>query len=127
MWYTYLKTLHVTCVALSFGGFAARGLLALHAPHLARWRWLRLVPHVNDTLLLASGLTLAHLARFDPLQQPWLLAKLGALILYIGLGAVALSRRPLPRPLRLGAWLAALAVFGFIVGAALSKQPWPWS
>lgn len=30
---------------------------------------------------------------------------------------------PVPRSLRLGAWLAALALFGYIVSVALTKDP----
>jgi uncharacterized membrane protein SirB2 len=45
-----------------------------------------------------------------------------ALPVYIGLGVLAL-RPGRSKRLRIGAWLAALAVFGYIVGVAFTRSP----
>jgi uncharacterized membrane protein SirB2 len=95
------------------------------SPRLAS-RWVRIVPHVVDTLLLASAVALAVLLRQNPLVQPWLAAKLIALGAYIGLGTVALKRGRTPR-IRIVAWIAAQAVFVYIVCVALTRNPLPWT
>jgi uncharacterized membrane protein SirB2 len=80
------------------------------------------VPHVVDTVLLASALGLAWVLRLNPITTPWLLAKIVGLLLYIGFGMVAL-RPGLPRAVRALALLAALVCFGQIVAMALTKSP----
>ncbi len=121
--YNWIKLLHVTCVALSFSLFFARGLWLFAAPRRSLWRWLRVTPHIVDTLLLGSGLTLAvFIHQYPFVNSGWLTAKVLGLIVYVALGMVALhsSRsRILPRL----AWMAALLVFAYIVSVAISKQP----
>jgi uncharacterized membrane protein SirB2 len=125
MSYLILKNLHVGAVAVSFGLFVLRGLWMLGAPHRLQARWVRIVPHVVDTVLLASAIALAMLTFQYPLAQPWLTAKVLALIIYILLGMVAL-RRGRTRGQRSVAWLSALAVFAYIVAVALTRDPTPW-
>ena len=82
----------------------------------------RIWPHLVDTLLLGSALVMAWMLQLNPLTTPWLAAKISGLLLYIGLGVVAL-RTGRPLALRIGAWLAALLVFGWIVSVAITKDP----
>jgi uncharacterized membrane protein SirB2 len=88
-------------------------------------RWVRIVPHINDSLLLASGISLAVLTRQYPLVNGWLSAKLFALILYIVLGTIALKRGQ-TRGQRIAAWIAALLVFGYMVAVAITRDPFPF-
>jgi uncharacterized membrane protein SirB2 len=120
--YAVIKHIHFTCVVLSLLGFVVRGLWMLGDSDMLRKRWVRIVPHVVDTLLLASALTLAVMIGQYPFVHGWLTAKVLGLVAYIGLGTVALKRGR-TRRVRLTAWLAALAVFGYIVSVALSHDP----
>ena len=54
-------------------------------------RWVKIVPHVVDTLLLVSALTLVFGSDQYPFEQPWLTAKVLALIVYIALGTIELK------------------------------------
>lgn len=120
--YTGIKHIHLLCVALSGLGFFLRGLLMLaDSPWLTR-RWVKVVPHVNDSVLLLAALLLAVFSGQYPFVRGWLTAKLLGLLAYIGLGVIAL-RPGRPKALRGAAWLAALAVFGWIVSVALTRQP----
>jgi uncharacterized membrane protein SirB2 len=126
--YTTLKLIHVGAVTLSFCGFLARGLGILFGASWVRLRLARTLPHVIDTVLLASALGMLWVMRLPPWPVPWLRAKIAGLIAYIALGVVAL--RPTrdgspgrPRSIRLLALLAALTVFGYIVSVALTKDP----
>lgn len=120
--YFTLKLIHQTAVALSFCGFVARGAGSLAGAAWVRGRAARSLPHLVDSVLLLSALTLAFMLRLDPVNAPWLLAKLTALMVYIGLGIVAL-RPSFPLRTRAIAWVAALLTFGYMVSAAITKSP----
>ncbi len=89
---------------------------------MLRQRWLRIVPHFIDTLLLTSAIALAVGIQQYPLYDAWLSAKVTGLLLYIGLGMVAF-RFGKTRTTKMTAWIAAQCVFFYIVLVALSKQP----
>jgi uncharacterized membrane protein SirB2 len=120
-----LKHLHISCVALSYSLFFLRGVWMMRGTLAQRGRWVRILPHAVDSVLLVSAVTLAVKLGISPLSSPWLLAKIVALLLYIALGAVAL-RRGRTRQTRLAAWLAAQAVFFYIVSVAVTHDPAPW-
>ena len=117
----WLRLTHVACVALSGLGFALRGYWMWRNDPRLRARWVRRVPHVVDSVLLLSGVSLAYLYRLSPVEHPWLATKLVALVLYIALGMVALRLGP-SRAVRGLAAVTALAVFAFIVLTALGKR-----
>ena len=121
---TYLVAwhIHVTCVVLSGAGFLARGAWMLAGADWRRHRLARVLPHIVDTLLLASAIVLALTLRSYPLTHDWLTAKVLGLLLYIGLGLVAF-RFGRNRGVQVSSWLAALAVFAWIVSVARTHQP----
>ena len=120
--YETLKWLHVSCVIASGAGFLARGALMLADSPLLKARFVRIAPHVVDTVLLAAAVSMTVLARLSPLAHPWLAAKIAGLIAYIVLGAIAL-RHGRSKRLRVVALLAAVLAFGYIVGIALQRDP----
>lgn len=119
--YAALRHLHRACAVLSIAGFALRWVAGLAGQAWVRQRPARTLPHVVDSVLLASALALAFGAGFGPGNAPWLTTKVVLLLAYIGLGMVALSPRR-SRALRIGAGLAALAVAGHIVAVAFVKH-----
>jgi len=62
------------------------------------------------------------IARISPLAHPWLATKIGALVVYIVLGSIALKRGR-TRAIRAAASAAALATYAYIVGVALTRSP----
>ena len=124
--YLYVRTLHVACAAISIAGFAARGALMLaDSPHL-QTRWVRVAPHVVDTVLLASAIWLAWFRGQMPFVHGWITAKVFALLAYIVLGMVALKRGK-TKGARAGAFAAALGAAGYMVWVALTRDATPWS
>src|SRR5262252_4783429 len=105
--YATVKLIHQGAVAVSIMGFFARGLGSLRGARWVRERAARTLPHIVDTVLLVSAIALAWMLRLSPLQAPWLLA----------------LRPGRPDAVRVGAFVAALATFGYIVSVALSKDP----
>ena len=120
--YLALKSIHVASVVASFSLFFVRGVWMLRDSPLLRARWVRIAPHIIDTVLLASAIALAYMLRQYPFGSGWLTAKVLGLVVYIVLGTVALKRGQ-TRRIRAGAWLAALAVFLYIVSVARTKNP----
>jgi uncharacterized membrane protein SirB2 len=123
--YETLKALHVTAVVTSYALFFVRGVWMLRESALLQRRLVRILPHVVDTVLLASAIVLAMTIRQYPFVAPWVTAKVIALVAYIGLGTVALKRGR-TRGVRVAAWIAAQLVFFYIVAVAITKSPWPF-
>jgi len=120
MGYAAVKYVHVAAVAVSWTLFFLRGLWMIADSPRLQARWVRIVPHVNDTILLVAAI---YLATFVGLQ-PWIVAKLAALAAYILIGIVAITRGP-TKPVRIAAWIVAQCVFLYIVAVALCKNPLP--
>lgn len=124
MIYLAVKYLHITAATLSILGFCLRGVLLITRSALMQRRWMRVVPHLNDSVLLGAAITLAVLSGQYPFVDAWLTAKLAGLLGYILLGSLALKPVPGRRPrTRLLAGLLAVGVYSWIVSVALSKHP----
>ena len=123
--YPQIKWLHIACVVLSGGLFAVRGALALAGWPQARHLALRATSWAIDSVLLLAAVALAWSSHQYPFLQPWLTAKVLLLLVYIGLGTVALRPGAAPR-VRLAAYVGALLVFLTIVSIALARSPWGW-
>ncbi|WP_421705873.1 SirB2 family protein [Alloalcanivorax xenomutans] len=123
--YLLIKQLHMTLAALSLGLFVLRTGWSVAGSPMLRRRWVRVTPHIVDTLLLTFGVTLMILLRAWPHQTPWLAAKLLALLVYIGLGTMAIKRGTTPAR-RAGYALAAIMVFLYMVGVAVRHHPGSW-
>ena len=110
---------------LSYTLFFLRGVWMLRDSSLLQQRWVRIAPHMVDSMLLASAIALAWQLGISPLTNPWLASKVAALLLYVVIGSVALKRGKTKR-IRLFAWLTAQVVFFYIVGVAVTHDPLPW-
>ena len=121
--YVLVKHVHVISVVLSIFGFFVRGVLMLRGSSLVGARWVLIVPHINDTVLLVAALALAAMSGQYPFVAGWVTAKVFGVIGYIILGTLAF-RRDSTRAKRILCWVAAMAVFGWIVSVALTRQPW---
>lgn len=116
-----IKTIHIVCALLSISGFVGRGILMIKGSPLLAVRWVKVSPHIIDTVLLASAIMLASQWGWSALEMPWLMAKITALLIYIALGSLAL-RPGRPRSVRIFAWMAAILTFAYIVSVAVTKN-----
>ena len=119
--YYLIKNLHVTCVVLSSAGFLLRGTWMLTGNALLQHRLTRLLPHLVDSTLLLSAITLAVMIGQYPFSAGWVTAKVIGLLAYILLGTLALKRGR-TRGVRLAAFAGAILVYAWIVSVALSKN-----
>jgi uncharacterized membrane protein SirB2 len=122
MSYTLLKTIHMSSAAVSYLLFLLRGIWRFSGSPLAAQRWTRVVPHVNDTVLLLAAVAMATQVAQYPGYHAFLAAKVAGLVVYIALGMAAF-RWASTRRARMAAWLAAQAVFFYIVAVAVTKTP----
>jgi uncharacterized membrane protein SirB2 len=117
-----VKAIHIVCALLTISGFVGRGLLMIKGSPLLTVFWVKVTPHIIDTVLLISAIMLASQWGWSAIQMPWLLAKIIALLIYIALGTLAL-RPGRPRPVRITAWLAAIVTYAYILSVAVTKNP----
>ena len=123
MSYLALKQAHVILALVSIIGFALRWNWKRLDHRLAATRAVRIVPHVIDSLLLAAGVAMAMQIGQYPLTHAWLTAKIVGLLLYIGLGMIAMRSAPGSRR-STTAFVCAVFVFAWIASIARSKSAW---
>lgn len=123
--YFLVKQIHMTAAGLSLALFVLRAWWSVRGSGWLRRRWVRILPHLVDSVLLACGVWLMVLLRAWPMQHPWLMAKLIGLVAYIVVGSFAIKRGRTPRIRGLAA-LGAVAIFVYIVGAATAHHPLSW-
>lgn len=121
--YLQIRWIHIGSVIASGALFALRGAaLNLFGAGWTKAIGVRVTSWIIDTVLLTAALMLMTIVRQYPFVDAWLTVKVLLLLVYIGLGTVALKPQR-PRRVRLAAFAAALAVFGFIVSVARAHHP----
>jgi len=119
------KLIHISCAMLSITGFVGRSTLKWIAPQQLQQRWLKITPHIIDSVLLASAVVLVIQTRQYPFVATWVTAKLLVLLLYIGFGLITL-RFARTRTQTLAGFIGACLSFSYIIAVALTKQIWPF-
>lgn len=122
MSYAALKMIHVSSVVISYLLFSLRSVWKMQKSPALQQRWVKVAPHVVDTVLLTSAIVLAIRIQQDPIHDSWLSAKVIGLLVYIGLGMMAL-RFGKTRKARIYAWIGAQLTFLYIVLVAVTKNP----
>lgn len=118
----FLKYLHIVSVAASFSLFFMRGLWMMQSYPDSQEKWVRLLPHGVDTVLVLSAMAMLAMSPLNGWPGDWLTVKLALLVAYVSLslyvfrGARALAARIL-------AWLLALFVFLLVTTIAVLRNP----
>ncbi len=123
--YTAIKYLHLTTVWVTITLFIIRFYWRWRGSPLLTRTWVRITPHLNDTLLLVSGVSLVILSGISPFSPDgrWLLDKIVLVVIYILFGTVALGHRERREKIRWLAFICALACLYTIYRLASSKLP----
>lgn len=119
--YMALKHTHLLLVALSLALLVLRFVLSLKGSALLQRKFLKIAPHVVDTLLLLSAVGLMITINQYPFVTPWLTEKFIGILAYIALGVMALKGRTLA--LRVFAFVGALGWLVLVVKVAITKTP----
>jgi uncharacterized membrane protein SirB2 len=113
-----LKFLHLFLVGLVFFSFISRVILAETNPARLHTKWLKITPHVVDTLLLLSGFGLVLQGQWLSGNYNWLITKLLILLAYITFGMIAMRMRKF----RFLTTAAAISCLFLIINIAYSKK-----
>ena len=113
-----LKSLHLFLVGLVSISFISRIVLAETNPAKLQTKWLKIIPHVIDSLLLISGFGLVIQGQWLLSDYDWLMSKLLILFAYIVIGMIAMR----VRKLRWLTTITAIACLILIVKIAFSKK-----
>lgn len=114
-----MLAIHIIFVITSIISFITRVILLQFKPELLKVKVIKILPHVIDTFLLASGITLFIQGQWLDGEYGWILTKLMILIVYIGLGFMVMRSSGIKR------WLAfagAISCYGYILVVAVTKQ-----
>ncbi|SRR5690554_5507996 len=122
--YLLIKHLHVTAAALSIIFFVIRAYWSVTENGMLQKKFVKIAPHIIDTVLLVAAILLSMMLGAAA-AQPWVLTKIVLLIVYIGVGTIAIKRGRTPTT-RAVAAIIAVAVFIYIVGVALRHHPASW-
>jgi len=123
--YSILKHLHLSCVTLSLVFFGLRFYWRKQDADKLQKKWVKILPHLIDTVLLVSAISMVWIASINPLEQHWLAAKILALFAYIVAGTFAIKRARSAGGQNLS-FILALLCFAYIIAVAISKQVLPF-
>lgn len=95
MQYLFVKYSHMTFVAITILLFNLRFWMLFTRPQKPLPGVLKALPHINDTMLLFTGLWLMKITHFTPFANAnWLGVKLLLVLAYVGIGIVTLKSAP---------------------------------
>ncbi len=119
--YLIIKHFHMTLALISIAGFIVRGPLAIGQHRIMQQKWLRIAPHIVDTLLLSAAIYLAWSLSMHPFNSPWIFAKVFALIIYVFLGTMVIKRKG-SQGVQWLCYGAAIFTFAYIGMVAVTKS-----
>ena len=120
-----IKLIHMSTAFISISLFLIRGFWVFRESSFDKQmlakKWVKILPHVNDTILLITATLLAIATHQYPFVDSWLTAKFTALIVYIVFGMFALKRAKEIKN-KVIFFILALLTFSYIVSVALSRS-----
>lgn len=116
-----IKLIHMSTAVISISLFLIRGFWVFRNSPMMQEKWVKIFPHVNDTILLITATILAISTQQYPFVDSWLTAKFTALIVYILLGMFALKRAKEIKN-KMIFFILALITFSYIVSVALTRS-----
>ncbi|WP_413477534.1 SirB2 family protein [Vibrio hibernica] len=124
MLYMSLKHIHLLSIALSVFLLTLRYILMMMDSSVLHKKWLKIMPHIVDTVLLASGIALIFITGFIPFTPaaPWLTEKITCVLVYIALGFIALKLGK-TKLIRSIAFFGALGWLYWAAHLAITKVP----
>lgn len=104
-----IKSIHLIFIFSSFISFTGRMTLSVIKPSLLQNKLIKVAPHVIDTILLISGITLVIQGNYLDREYGWIVSKLILLFGYIGFGVMAMRFVGTKR------WIAFAAAIGCFI------------
>jgi uncharacterized membrane protein SirB2 len=115
-----MLAIHILFALTSFVSFVGRVVLSELKSSLLTTKLFKIAPHVIDTGLLLSGMTLVIQRNWLVGEHyHWIISKLIILFVYVGLGVLTMRSAGVKR---WGSFAGALVCYGYILSVAITKQ-----
>lgn len=116
------KHLHMTLAVVSIALFTLRFIWTLANSAKLQAKWVKITPHIIDTLLLTLGAVMAVQYSINPMEQLWLGEKSLAVVAYIFTGyyTLKLARN---KSMQIIGYLGAMGWVMLIVRLAMTREP----
>jgi len=115
-----IKLIHFTFILTSVISFSARFVLSFFKPEMLQNKFIKIAPHVIDTVLLISGVALVLQGGWLEGEFGWIVSKLTLLAGYIIFGVIAM--RVKNKGTRWVGFLAAMLCYVGIFIIAITKN-----
>jgi len=115
-----IKHIHMLTAFISISFFILRFFWVMRDSSMMTKKWVKIIPHINDTILLIAAIILAISIQQYPFVHTWLTAKFIALLLYIIFGMFALKRAKTKKGKSMF-FILAVSCFGYIVLVAVTR------
>ena len=116
-----MKHLHMTLALISVSLFTLRFAWTLLNSGQLEKKWVKIAPHIIDTLLLSLGIIMAVKLSINPFEQIWLGEKILAVLAYIFTGYYTLKLAK-TKPMQVIGYLGAIGWIMLVVKIAMTKQ-----
>jgi len=112
----------MTLAVLSISLFTLRFIWLLANSEKLQAKWVKITPHIIDTLLLSIGIVMMVQYSMSPIEQLWLGEKLLAVLAYIFTGyyTLKLARN---KSMQIIGYLGAMGWVMLIVRLAMTREP----
>lgn len=118
-----LKHFHMTLAALTVLGFIIRSVWLFRGSQILQKKVVKILPHIIDTFLLASGIVLMVQTKMYPHYQPWLTVKILLIVAYILFG-IKMFRAPESKGRLIFFVLALASIFTVLYLARVKPLLW---
>jgi len=112
----------MTLAVLSISLFTLRFIWLLANSEKLQAKWVKITPHIIDTLLLSLGVVMAVQYAINPIEQLWLGEKILAMVAYIFTGyyTLKLARN---KTMQIIGYLGAMGWVLLIFRLAMTREP----
>lgn len=114
-----IKLIHLIFIVSSLASFVSRMTLSIFKPDLLQNKIVKIAPHIIDTILLLSGITLVIQGNWLDGEFGWIISKIILLLGYIAFGVLAMRLKDSKRWI---AFAAAIICFVSIFIIAITKN-----
>lgn len=126
-YYLLIKSIHIFTVISSITLFLLRAYWLLQESYLLKNKVIKILPHLIDTILLTSAIALLFIEGVYPgKENPWLIAKIIAMICYILTGFYLFKATKSAASIKL-ATVIAILFYIYIVHTAITKNINPFA
>ena len=120
--YPFVKFIHVFFAAAIFAGYVLRLVWMISDNPRPPQGWIRAIPWVADSILLATGIWMLFKIAHLPGVEVWMIGKILLVIVFGCLTVVTLYFIK-SQPLRVLTWIGALVIYLQMVVISIIKDP----